>query len=241
MGYTTRQPLPHLLEIGLDADLVCPVYLDGALVAPSAGTVSVYDDLEVAVVDAAAVTITGDVASYTAAGPLTSNRSPSGGWRIVWTLTVDGDTVVFRDEAYVVRYRLRPVIADLDVAQRLPYLSTSHDGRPTIAASYQGAIDEADIQVQSRLIELGRRPWLVVSPSALRETWLALTIATIFDGLSAASGAGIDDPYAGQAAAWRQRYEDAFGRARMAFDWDEDGVADAGTRTGPRPGGLWLC
>jgi hypothetical protein len=204
--------------------------------------VSIYDASGVAVVAAAAVTITADVATYTAAGTLTSDRSPSAGWRVVWTLTVAGATTVWRDEAYVVRYRLRPVIADIDVAARIPSLATSHPGRPTIATSYQTAIDEADIQVQSRMIELGRRPWLVVSPSALRETWLALTIATIYDGLSAASAAPtIDDPYAGLAMSWRQRYEDAFARARLAFDWDEDGKADDGGRQGPRPSGVWLC
>lgn len=248
-GYTTRQPLPYMIELGRDTVLTVPVYLNGALKPPTAGTVSVYDDNNTAIVAAAEVMFTGEVAQYTVAGSSTSNRSPSGNWRVEWTLTVPGaaDDVVFREEAYLVRNVLRPVISDIDVGQRMPPLRIGAAGGLTTASSHQGSIQEADILVQSRLIELGRRPWLIVSPSALRETWLCWTIAIIFDGLGAASGSrrdgggGGDDPYSARAEEWRERGETAFGRARLAFDWADDGQADTGGRVGPRPGAVWLC
>lgn len=238
-GYTTRRPLPYLVEVGTETVLDCPVYLDGALVTPVDGTISIYDEDGEAVVDAAPIVVASSVATYTLAAALTSARAPSGGWRVEWALEIAGelDVVRWREEGYLVRRRLRPVISDLDVAARMPVLDTRSAGRLTVAASYQVAIEEADIQVQSRLLEMGRRPWLVVSPSALRETWLTLTIATILDGLAvAASG---DDAYIERAEEWRRRYEAAFARARTAFDWADDGTADTG-RVGPKGGVVWL-
>lgn len=239
-GYTTRQPLPHMIELGRATTLSAPVYLDGALVAPSSGTVSVFDENNDAVVDEAAVVVTASVATYVVSAPTTASLSPSAAWRVEWTLTVAGEVVPIRDEVYLVRYRLRPVISDVDIGQRIRVLDTSLAGRATTAANYQSAIDEADIRLQSDLIALGRRPNLVVSASALRECWLSAAIATILDGLAVASGSD-GDPYAVRAAEWNGRYDAALARARVAMDWADDGVADEGTRTGPRPGSVWLC
>lgn len=238
-GYTTRQPLPHMIEIGRETVLSAPVYLSGALVTPSEGIVTIYDEKD-EVFDTDAVTIADGVATFTVAGSATSDRSPSGSWRVEWELVVDGATVAFRDEAYLVRHRLRPVISDVDVGQRVRALSIDLPGRATTATTYQPQIDEADVQLQSDLIALGRRPWLVVSPSALRECWLSLTIATILEGLAVAAGSQ-GDPYSVRAAEYRTRYDLALSRARVAMDWDDDGAADAGERTGPRPAGVWLC
>lgn len=241
-GYTTQRPLPYLLERGRDTVLDCPVYLEGALVTPSGATVSVYDEAGAAVVSAAVATISGSIARYTVTGSATSNLSPSAGWRVEWTLTIAGASVVFREEAYLVRHVLRPVISDRDIGQRIPVLRVGAAGGITTAASHQGAIAEADTLLQARLIEAGRRPWLVVSASALREVWLCWAISVIFDGLAAAAAArGGDDPYAARAEEWRERGETAYGRARLAFDWADDGTADPGERVGPRAGTVWLC
>lgn len=240
LGYTTRQALPHLIELGRATTLSAPVYLDGTLTAPSAGTVSVYDEGGDVIVSAAAVTVTASVATYTVSGPLTSDLTPSDRWRVEWTLTVSGTTVPIRDEAALVRYRLRPTITDADIGQRIRILSTDLAARPTSATTYSAAIEEADIRVQTDLLREGRRPWLVVSASALRECWLSAAIAVILDGLAIAH-ASDGDPYAARARDWDERYERAMSRARVAMDWDDDGEADAGGRTGPRAGALWLA
>ena len=243
LGYTTRQPLPHLLEIGRDGVLTCPVYL-GARVAVTSGTVSVYAPGETEPlddVDAEAITVDADgAASFTVAGSVTSSRSPSDAYRVEWTLLVAGETVVFRDELYLVRNRLRPVIADDDIGQRVRMLGLSVNGRLTKATTYTAEIEEADIRLQRDLIALGRRPDLVVSASALRECWLAAALSVIFDGLAAASGSD-GDPYSARSAEWSEKYELALTKARLAMDWGATGAATAGTRTGPRPGSVWLC
>ena len=80
--YQVRFPLPSLLERGIDTVIKAPVYQSGALVAPSAGTVTIYDDSNTARVSAAAVTITDSVATYTVTAGTTSGLTLADGWRV---------------------------------------------------------------------------------------------------------------------------------------------------------------
>lgn len=239
--YTVRQDLPYLLEVGRAVTLTCPVYASGALVAPTSGTVSVYNDTGTAVVDAASVTVSGSIAEYTVLGSTTTDLDPSAGWRVEWLLTLTGgDVIAPRSTAYLVRRRLYPTISDADVAKRVPALATSRGAaRPTTLTTYQGLIEEADTEVQRRLIAAGRRPWQVVDAWALRECWLTLTIALIYDSLVAV--AGPDDPYSERAAHFRALFEAAWTAATVQLDWDEDGTVDNSSRTAVRPSGVWLC
>lgn len=238
--YTTRLDLPHLIELGQATVLVCPVYSSGALVSPSAGTITITDGANTAVVSAAAVTITGGIAQYTVLGAVTSALSPSSSWRVLWSLTLpDGTVFVHRSEAFLVRYRLYPTISDQDVVRRIPALSTTAASRPTTVSTYQGFIEEADTIIQQALIAAGRRPWLVMSPSALRESWLTLTIAMIFDSLSAVAAPG--DPWTERATHWRGLYTAAWAAASTTMDWDQDGFADSTERLAAKPSGFWLC
>lgn len=239
--YSTRADLPPLVEIGRDTVLTCPVHAAGALVAASSASLSLYDDTGAAVLTDAAATVPGGIAEYTVAAALTSSREPSGLWRVVWTVTIPAAPapVVFRFTLYLVRHRLYPTIADEDVGKRVPSLAIDFPGRPTIVESYADAIEEADTEVQRRLLEGGRRPWLVCEPWALRETWLCYAIAIIYEGLVAAAPDG--EPYGDLGAAWRKRAEDAFSAAKSTVDYDEDGTADGTERAAMRPAGVWLC
>lgn len=238
--YTVRQDLPYLIELGRDTVLTCPVYYEGSLSAPSSGTITIYDATNTAVVSAANVTVSGSIAQYTVTAATTTSLDPEEGWRVEWVLTLStGDVVRPRSTAYLVRYRLFPTIADADVAKRVPVLATTHAARPTTATTYQGHIEEADTEIQRRLLNAGRRPWLVVDPWALRECWLTLTIALIYDSLVATSGA---DPHAERAAHFRGLFEAAWTAASLQLDWDDDGqVDDTTSRTAARPSGVWLC
>lgn len=240
--YTTRQDLPFLIEIGKDTVLACPVYRDGALVEPASATVTVYDAANVAVVSAAAASVVSSVAEYTLSAATTAALLPSSGWRVEFTLVAlagASSSVLLTSSAYLVRRRLYPTIADADVARRVPSLAITFAGRPTVASTYQGAIDEADTIVQRRLLEGGRRPWLLVEPWALREVWLTLTIAIVYEGLVGVAGDG--DPYTARAAHWHDLYEAAWATAQSAMDWDQDGAADSTERTSAKPAGVWLC
>jgi hypothetical protein len=237
--YTVRQDLPYLIELGRDTVLTCPVYHDGALVAPTSGTITIYDATNTAVVSAVAVTISGSIAQYTVLAATTTSLQPAEGWRVEWVLTLTGGDVVRpRSTAYLVRYRLFPTIADADVAKRVPRLATTFAGRPNVRTSYQDLIEEADTEIQRRLINAGRRPWLVVDPWALRECWLTLTIALAYDSIVATP----DDPSVERATHYRAQFEAAWTAATLQLDWDDDQVVDDTTsRTAARPAGVWLC
>jgi hypothetical protein len=238
--YTTRLDSPHLIELGQTTVLVCPVYYQGALVTPSAGTITISDAGQAAVISAAAVTISGGIAQYTVSSGTTASLSPSSGWRVLWSLTLPGSIPwLQRTEAYLVRQRLYPTIADADVARRVPALATQNQGRPTASASYQGLIEEADAEVQRRLRAAGRRPWLVMSPADLRESWLTYTLALIYDSL--AGQGSPTDPYAERAAHYRAAFEAAWAQAALTMDWDQDGYQDSTERVSAKPAGVWLC
>lgn len=235
--YSTRAELPVLVEIGRATRLTCPLYADGAAVAPSAATVTLYDAAEAVIVTAAADVSSG-VAEYALGA---QSAAPSSRWRVEWSITVPTapDAVVLSSTVYVVRRRLYPTIADADVGKRVPSLALTFAGRPTIVDSYSDAIEEADTEVQRLLIQADRRPWLVMEPWALRETWLCYTIAIIYEGLVAAAAEG--EPYGDLAARWRERADMAFKAAQSQMDWDQDGDADSTERTALRPAGVWLC
>ena len=82
--YQVRFPLPSLLERGIDTTIKAPVYQAGALVAPSAGTVTIYDETNTAKVSAAAVTIAGSEATYTVTAGTTSGLTSD--YRPAWSL-----------------------------------------------------------------------------------------------------------------------------------------------------------
>lgn len=238
--YSVRQELIQLIERGRDTVLQAPLYLDGALVAPTSGTITIYDQSDTAVVSAAAVTIAASIAEYTVTAVTTSSLDLGAGWRIEWSLTVAGQpaAVVIPQEAALVRYRLRPVISDTDIARRVPALDYSSSVCITSETDYQQYIDEADTEVQARLLGLGRRPWLVASPSALRQVWLYRAISLIFESVHDHRPT---DGYAASAERYRQEYERAWTEARVSFDWDEDGDGDTLSRSAVKPGVVWMC
>lgn len=234
--YTVRLPLPDLIVRGRSHVLQAPVYLSGSLVTPDSATVSVYDATNAAVVDAAAATITGGVATYTiASGDLTS-YSLGDGWRVEWVITLDsGEILTPRNDASLVRSGLWPVISDVDLARRVPGLSPSAAVQLTRATTYQDAIDEAWVEIQLRLIAKGNRPNLVMEPSALRSVHLYLALALVMEDQELRSA----PVYEQRAQAYRDAYERAWAELSPRYDSDDDGVAD--TRRRASAATIWLC
>jgi hypothetical protein len=233
--------LPYLIELGRDTVLTCPVYFDGAMAAPTGGSVVITDPYRAPVSPSPVVTIVGNQAECTVPGSLTTALQPGAGWQVVWTLeglTGMSAPMVHSSAAFLVRRRLYPVISDADIARRLPSLATSFDGRVTGVSTYQGFIEEADTEVQQRLLQAKRRPWMVCEPWVLRDVWLMLTIALVFEDLAA--GAPPDAPYSAKATDYRERYEAAWTRASSTFDWDEDGYPDSEQPTQTKPSNVWL-
>lgn len=231
-----RLTLPDHIVRGSAHTIYAPVYLDGALDAPSSGTVSVYNANNTAVVDAQAVTVTASIAQYAiGSGDLTSETLGTG-WRVEWALTMSDSSVLTpRNSAALVRNGLWPVISDVDIVRRVPALDTAATSVITSATNYQGELDEAWTKIQLRLIRQGNRPNLIMEPSALRECHMALALALIFEGRLASR---LDLAYREQAQAYYAEYERCWGDLSFLYDVEDDGDAEPEPRAGQPT--IWL-
>jgi hypothetical protein len=121
--------------------------------------------------------------------------------------------------------RLAPVATDADLLRRHPDLASYY---PSGWTSWQDALDEAWAMIEGRLEAMGRRPYLVLSPEALRPIHLATTLEIICRGLS---GAG--DPqnkWLVLADHYRDENEAAWSRTSLVYDQDDDGQEAARRR-----------
>jgi len=229
---TARFLAPDLIVRGQSNTLSCPLTLAGAQVTPSSGTVSVYSRDGTAVVDGASVSISGDAShTFTPASTLQLEE----GWRVEWSLVVLGETRIFRNDAALVLRELHPVLADDDLYRRVRALDPDSSSPISSLTTYQDYRDEAWAVIQLRLISLGNRPQLIMSPSALREPHLTLTLAMVFEDFSTS----LSETYSLRAAEYRALYEAEWGRLRFSYDSDEDGRADSSGRRSAVPS-IWL-
>jgi len=234
--YSARFLYPTMIERGRDNTIKCAVYRSGSLAAPSAGTVSVYNTDGTAVVDGAAVTVTGDIAQYTIPAAAIAGESFNDGWIVEWSLTMpDTVTHLFRNEAALVRRALYPVVTDADLYRRVSSLDPSGNTPLSSATTYQEHRDEAWTAIQNRLIAAGNRPNLIVSPTALREAHLLLSLALIFEDFATR----LNEAYESRAEAYRRQYDQEYRRVQLKYDSDEDGTPDYGARRSAVPV-VWL-
>jgi len=241
--YTARLGL-ETIERGRDNLIKCPVYRDGALVAPSAGTVTVYNASGTAIVDAASVTVSGSVAEYTITAATVASESFGDGWAVEWALTLASLPVNFRTDAALVRRQLFPSITDADLFRRLPSLDPSGNAPITSSANYQDRLDESWDMIVRRLLAEGVLPWVVTDAAAFREAHITLALSLILRDLAVRTeGSGY---YAEEAREYRQEYEKAWRGARYRVDRNDDGIPDDLDRSSTAPtvwmgaGAKWL-
>lgn len=230
---TARHELPDLIERGRSAVLRCPVYRAGALVAPTGGTVTIYDGAGTEVTSAP-VTVSGSIATHTITAELTASLSLAEGWRVRWSLSFPDDgAYIFENEAMLVRVAPSPVVTEADLYRRCSSLDPSGAAPITSLDDYAPYIDEAWVILSQRLLGEGRRPWLILSPSSLRDSHVLLALALIFEDLMTRLNVAFGE----QAAMYRRQYEEAWGRVRFSYDEDQIGRSD--TKRGGQSS-VWL-
>lgn len=237
--YSARFELPELFELGRNQVIMCRVYRSGALVAPTeaGSTVTIYNASNTAVVSAAAVTVSGSVARYTALAAALGT-TPGEGWQVEWSLVMpDGVTHVFRTDAALVRRRLYPVITEADLYRRVSGLDGSQAAAITSQTAWADKIDEAWVTIQQMLIRAGNRPNLVTSPSSFREAHLELTLALIFEDFASR----LNEAYGSRATAHRENFRRAWSELRFLYDADDSGQADSASSRKAAPRSVWLC
>jgi hypothetical protein len=231
---TARFLLPDQLERGRPNALSCPVWQDAALVAPSSGTVTIYDGGGAVLVSAAAVTVTGSIAtySYTPAATIPYGE----GWRVEWSLVIAGVTHVFRNDGALVRVVLHSPITDADLFRRVSALDPSGLAPISSVADYQDFLDEAHAVIQLRLITNGNRPNLILSPSALREAYITLALALIFGDFETR----LSETYAERASEYRRQYERAWGELRFTYASTDEAEGGSSLRRRSASPTVWL-
>lgn len=212
---------PHYIVRGADTVLEAPVYLDASPVAPSAGTITIYDGNGTAVVSAAAVTITTGIATYTVLGTTTASLDLSSDWWVVWSLTVAGAPVSARNAAALVRYLYRCPVSHAMILKREPTFTAW----PRTQSSWRPQIEEAWDEILGRLLEDGRQPHLITTPHSLRRPALYLALSLIAE-LQATLAVGADR-YSAKAAHYHELYEESWNATNFGYDTDEDGDTDA--------------
>lgn len=221
---SVRFPHAHLIERGVDTTLYAPMYLDGALVAPTADPViTIYDENGDAVVSAATGTTDGNVSEYTLAAATSTSLDLAEGWRAEWTLTHAGGTVRASNVAHLVRRLIHPVISDVDLFEEVKALDPGGTAPITAYSNFQTFLDGAWRKLQRWLIRKGQRPWLVLEPSGLAEPHLYATLELVFADLVVQSN---NPDYAATARDYRERYRGALADLSLIYDRDEDGDVD---------------
>lgn len=236
-AYSFRFVLPELVEQSRDNLIKAPAYRDGALVAPSSGTITVRNAAGQDVVTAQAVTVSGSVAQYTLTAAVLGAEELEEGWVFEWSLTMpDGIVHLATNDGQCIRSRLYPNITDADIFRRESALDPNGGAPITTLSDFQDYIDEADVEVQLRMIQAGNRPNQIMSPTALRPVWLNLVLANTFEDLSSR----LNDAYARKAEHYRNAYEREFSRLNFLYDTDDDGTPDhPSDRRAARPT-VWL-
>lgn len=234
--HSVRFTGPTVIERGQPSVITAPVWLAGALVAPASGTVTIYDDSNTVIVSAAAVTITSSIATYTVLAATTTSLTPAEGWRVVWTLNLTGgEQINAATDAVLALRRIRPVVTDNDLIRYHPELDRL---RPSTEASYQDYLDSSWLEIESRLIGSGKRPWLIISAHSLRNIHLYATLALVYrDFATGGSGSrewDLAEKYSTQAAAEWDRLTLVTGDAST-------GEIDGGSRRKAGQPTIWLC
>ena len=225
--YSTDFPGPEILEKSRDNLVKCPIYRDGALVAPDSAAITLYDQNRVVLIDAETMMITNDIAQYTIEAAILASGQFSEGWTIEYELVFDGVYQTFQNDCALVRRRLYPVVTDIVIQRRNTDIRELMNSNQM---SLQNYIDEAWYFIESKLIAMGRRPWLVMSPSSLREVHIAKTLHLIAIDFSTSQG---------ESSKWNQLtevYEKAFKVAweEVSFVYEEnsDGKPGLGRKAG---------
>jgi len=225
--YRIHAPYPEWLVRGQANTIEAKIYdASGDLIAPGdASTVTIYDDSNEKIVDAASATIVGSVARYTiAAVDLPSSLDIGDGWRIEWDLPIGGNpSQMFVRAASLVRSFLYPTVVSADLQARHQNLSrliaTGNDADDFITTAWEVLV--------RMLLKAGRMPWLILSPFALHDALVFKSLELIFRDGHAAAG---DGKFSELAEHYAEQFAHEWSSITFDYDFNEDGQADTDER-----------
>ncbi len=235
-----RHTLPVTIERGADVTLTLDLRgADGEAVIPSAVSLVIRDGLTVR------ATITADVSP---AGEVTAEllAATSEDWPLTdallleWSATVDGTVYRYRVTGAVCLWTYDSTLTADDVFSRYPAL------RAALAADDVGTfITNAHGEIQRRILEKGRRPYLIADSWAVSDAHLELALWRV---MAAADNSLNDERWARAAEQHEEGYRTRWGSLSFRYDLSESGdVSEAAPEpaspvivlTSGRVGGFW--
>jgi hypothetical protein len=228
--YRVPLDLPRIVQIGRAASLTLPVETDaGAAQTASAGTLTVTVG-GTTVLDAVAITL-GPPASYALLAASTEDLAPSESWVETWTLTgIDR----FVHTGYLVRQGYFSHLTDSAMEDVHAELLTLLPPGETTAERFRRS---ASGWLQRKLLNKGRRPWLVWDQWALHEPelWRALGLWASDAAMRTANDAAQAD-YRQRSRDYLDRADALFGEVAFRYDADQSGILDSTQQTTAAPG-----
>mgnify|MGYP003646258604 FL=1 len=222
--HALARPVPYLLErayadaAGTGGQTIeAPVRStgDGALVAPTAvgSTVTVLDPGGIKVVDAAAVAVSGSVASYTFGASVPATTASLGdGWTVIWSLVISGEVYTFRQAAILCEYVPRNVItaADLYGGEGIAELryavpQAQQDAPRGDGTGWGPQIDASYYDFIRKMLANGRPIWRSREPTGYREWLLSRSLQRAVETIPATEG-----------SSWAEYRKRAYFRMRSA-------------------------
>lgn len=234
-----RSDSVELVERGTDTVLRLRPARGGSAITPTSATLTLTDPGGAVVVDEDDATTPTGQAVYTVLGATTASLALGERWTVTWSVLLPGESTArtVRLEAALVRARLYPVVDDQDLFRRVSSLDPSKDAVITTIEDYSPYLDDAWGLVQRYLQAKGNRPWLVLSPEALREVHLLKTLQLVFEDLSTR----LNPAYAEQAKDYRQQYAAAWLDVKFTYDLGDTGSAGTAAPGRKSAGGsVWL-
>jgi hypothetical protein len=219
VAYRVQLELPRVVQIGRAASLTLPVVSDaGGAQTASSGTLTLTIG-GTTVLDAVAITV-GPPASYSLLAATTESLAPSESYTETWTLAgVDR----FTHTGYLCRKAYFSHVTDATLQDIHPELL---DLLPPGEVTAEKPRTAASKWLQRKLLNKGRRPWLVWDEWALvePEQWYALGLWAS-DAALRVSGAAASE-YKAKALEYRDRADREFEAVVFRYDADETGSID---------------
>jgi len=223
---THRQALPRIIEQGVAQTLTLDVYDDAteAQQTATAGTLTASVG-GVAVLIAVSATL-GPPASYALLAATTADSALEASWLEVWSLTIGGIVYPFQRAGYLVRRAWHPTILDADL---IDYHSDLATIRPPSISTFEPYRRKAGDWVQRKLLQTGKRPWLIFDPWQLTEVHAFKALALIFEDLHSSIG---DGRYKELAAKYSADADAAWAAVTFRYDAGHTGTIDTSAQQG---------
>lgn len=224
--YSVDTQLPSFYERTRSQTVTLPVYAAGMVpTVPTAGVFTLYDQSKTVVVTGATTVVDG-VHQYAVPGAsLPDTLSLSGFWQEEWVMTfADGHVETFRRDAYLCLRLLHPVVTEPMLVRRVADLQTL---RPPTLPDFSTYISEAWGIIQRRLLQDGKRPYMIMNDYAFADWHVALTLELVFLDLSTYTG---DGRFSERAMQYREDADKAYDKIRFEYD-----VAETNARASAAP------